>query len=94
MNNTDIWTKEETQKNNEEILIKKNQERLRILGQQFENMFVVIDNEGFPYFPTVSTDEEETIIRMVKLGPGKPWQFYLDKGHTVEKVTINIKKEK
>lgn len=78
----------------EENLIKNEIERLRLIGEYFEGMWVVLDNEGFPMWPTVSLDEETTIQRMVKLGPNKPWKYYLDKGHTVEKVTINVKKER
>ena len=78
----------------EKNLIKNEIERLRIAGSSFKGMFVVIDNEGFPMFATVSLNEETAIQRMVNMGPGMQWQYYLDKGHTVEKVTINVKKEK
>ena len=88
-----IWTKEETEIHNEEVLIKQEIEKLRMLGEKFEGLWMVIDKEGFPMWPTVSLEEENAISRMVNLGPGKPWQYYLDKGHTVEKVNITIKKE-
>lgn len=79
---------------NEEALMRQEIERLKILGESFEGMFVVLDKEGFPMWPTVSLDKETAIERMVKLGPDKPWEYYIDKGYKVEKVTINIKKEK
>ena len=79
---------------NEAEMIKSERERMRYEDWEINGMFVVCDIEGNPMFPTVSFDKETAIQRMVKLGPGKPWEYYMEKGHTVEKVTINIRKEK
>ena len=57
------------------------------------NMFVVIDSDEFPMFPTVATTEEDSKNRMVKLAGRMDWDYYERKGYKVQKVTVIIKKE-
>ena len=97
MNNLDNYPEilaKESGFENEAELIKSEQERMRGEDWEMKGVFVVLDIDGNPTFKTASLDEETTKRRMVNLGPDKDWQYYLDKGHTVEKVTITIKKEK
>ena len=56
-------------------------------------MYIVLDNDNFPLFPTVSLESDTTKNRMVKLGPDKDWEFYKKKGYKLKKVTITIQEE-
>lgn len=55
------------------------------------NMFVVIDSDEFPMFPTVATTEEDSKNRMVKLAGRMDWNYYEGKGYKVVKADIDIK---
>lgn len=61
----------------------------------FPSVYVVVDIDGFPMFPTVSVERKDAVRRMIRLGPpGKTWDFYQKAGYSIHRVKIKIEKLK